>query len=74
MKGLPDNQEIALRFNEEEAMWLRFQQKRLARRLLEADSSLPGNILDRLDWTEAQRETRMTRAIAQTDRFPRESN
>jgi hypothetical protein len=60
MKRMPDSQEIALRFNEEEAIWLRFQQKRLTRRLLEADLPLLENIL----WMEAERETRVTRAIA----------
>ncbi len=47
MKWIPDSHELAFRFNEEEATLLRFQQKRPRRRLLEADSSLPGKMLDR---------------------------
>lgn len=70
MKRIPDSHEIARRFNEDESTWLRFQQKRLRRRLSEANSSLPENILDRLDWMEAERETQVTWAIAQTDRLP----
>lgn len=64
MMPISDTQELARRFNEEEAIWLRFQEKRLARYLLEADSPLPESILDHLDWLEAEREIRATRAVA----------
>jgi hypothetical protein len=64
MRPLSDTQEIARRFNEDEAIWQRFQQKRLTRRLAEAESLLPENILDCLDWMEAEREARVTRAVA----------
>lgn len=35
MTPISDTQEFARRFNEEEAIWQRFQRKRLTRRLLE---------------------------------------
>ena len=47
MTPISDTQEFARRFNEEEAIWRRFQEKRLARHLLEADSQMPESILDR---------------------------
>jgi hypothetical protein len=64
MTPISDTQEFARRFNEEEAIWQRFQEKRLTRRLLEADSPLPETVLDDLDWLEAEREIRTTRAVA----------
>jgi hypothetical protein len=65
MTTISDTQEFARHFNEEEAMWRWFQEKRLARHLLEAGSPLPESVLDRLDWLEAEREIRTTRAVAQ---------
>ena len=65
MTQISDTQELARRFNEEEAIWQRFQQKRLARRLPGGDSQLPESVLDSLDWLEAEREIRPTRAVAQ---------
>ena len=64
MTPISDTQEFALRFNEEEAIWQRFQEKRLTRRLLAADPPMPESILDHLDWLEAEREIRITRAVA----------
>jgi hypothetical protein len=64
MMPISDTQEFALRFNEEEAIWQRFQENRLTRRLREADSPLPESALDQLDWLEAEREIRTTRAVA----------
>jgi hypothetical protein len=67
MTPISDTQELTRRFNEEEAIWQRFQKKRLARHLLEADSPMPESILDQLDWLEAEREIQTTRAVAQTN-------
>ena len=64
MKPISDTQEIARQFNEQEAIWQRFHQKRLTRRLSETEFALPENILDDLDWMDAERETRVTRAVA----------
>ena len=66
MTLISDTQEFAHRFNEEEAIWRRFQEKRLARHLLEADSQMPESILDHFDWLEAERDIRTTRAVAMT--------
>jgi len=64
MTPISDTQEFARRFNQEEAIWRRFQEKRLARRSPRGDSHLPESVLDHLDWLEAEREIRTTRAVA----------
>jgi hypothetical protein len=64
MTPISDTQELALRFNEDEAIWQRFQEKRLTRHLARSDSPMPESILDHLDWLEAEREIRITRAVA----------
>ena len=58
-----DSQETARRFNEDEALWQCYQHKRALRRMLGSPSPLPQDILDYLDWREAQRECRTTRAV-----------
>jgi hypothetical protein len=67
MKLEPDIQEIANRFNEDEAIWQRYQQKRLVRRFSEYETALPETILDYVDWIEAEREVCVTWAVS---RFP----
>ena len=69
MTQISNTQEFALRFNEEEAIWQRFREKRLSRRVLEADSPLPESLLDQLDWLEAESEIRTTRAVAKRSAF-----
>jgi hypothetical protein len=56
-------QELVRQFNEDEAVWRCFRRKRLLRRLLSPLSMLPEEILDDLDWVEAEREVRPIRAI-----------
>ena len=51
------------RFNEDEAVWLLFEQKRTLRRLLRRGIPLLGEVLDHLDWIAAERECREIRAI-----------
>jgi hypothetical protein len=63
MKVMKETQEMARRFNEDEAVWRAFEHKRKLRRLLGSRTSLPEGILDYLDWREAERECRMVRAI-----------
>ncbi len=63
MKPSFDPQELARRFNEDEAVWRRYLQKRGLRRLLGSPSPLPEEVLDRLDWLEAERECRETRRV-----------
>jgi hypothetical protein len=64
MTPISDTQEFARRFNEEEAIWRRSQEKRLSRRSPGSDSQMPESILDYFDWLEAEREIRTTRAVA----------
>jgi hypothetical protein len=64
MTPISDTQESAGRFNEEEAIWLRCEEKRLMRRSSSSDPSLPESLLDRLDWLQAEREIRTTRVVA----------
>jgi hypothetical protein len=56
-------QELARRFNEDEAVWRRYQQKRRLRRTLGVRVPLPEEILDYLAWREAERECREKRYI-----------
>ena len=63
-KSISETQENARRFNEEEDIWRRYQEKRARRRLRGNDSGFPESLLDQLDWQEAERETRTARAVA----------
>lgn len=56
-----DPQQLARQFNEDEAVWRRYRQKRELRRLLGLQSPLPKQILDDLDRLEAEQECRETR-------------
>ena len=60
-----DAQELARAFNEEEAVWRSFAEKRLYHWLLHSSSLVPDDLLDALDWAEAEPEQRPVRAIAQ---------
>lgn len=69
MSLISNTQRFTRHFNEDEAIWQRFQRKRLARRLPSSDSLLPESVLDYLDWLEAEREIRTTRAVAKRSVF-----
>ncbi|GDY19063.1 hypothetical protein LBMAG56_04080 [Verrucomicrobiota bacterium] len=56
-------QELARRFNEDEAVWRCYEPKRAARQLPSARPSAAEDILDGLDWQAAERECRMVRAV-----------
>ena len=56
-------QELACRFNADEAVWRSYEQKRGSRRLLGKDSPLSEEVLDYLDWLEAERKRQETRCI-----------
>lgn len=60
---MTEAQELARRFNEDEAVWRCFEYKRALRRLLGSRTPLPEDVLDNLDWQEAERECRAVRAI-----------
>ena len=61
MKSPIDSQELACRFNEDEAVWRRYRQKRELRRLRSSPGQFPDEVLDRFDWLEAVKECRVTR-------------
>jgi hypothetical protein len=60
MKQVIDTSELVQRFNDDEAVWRRYEDKRELRRRLGFQSPLPEAILDYLDWLEAERECRRT--------------
>lgn len=53
-----DSQELASRFNEDEAVWHRYEKKRSLRRLPGSKTSIPEAVLNALDWLEAEQECR----------------
>ena len=63
MKTVFESQELARRFNEDEAVWQRFEQKRKLRQRFGPDSLLSEEIMDALDWLESERECRETRCV-----------
>lgn len=67
MNPILDAQELARRFNEDEAVWRSYERRRAARRLLAAPSPLLAEILDDLDWQAAEREGRQVRAVGAFD-------
>jgi len=66
MNSLADPQELARRFNEDEAVWRRYRQKRDLRRFRGGSSPLPEEVLDRLDWLEAEQECRERRYVGKS--------
>lgn len=63
MINIIDVQERARLFNEDEAVWWRYEQKRAIRRLLGPSPVVPEETRDAIDWREAEREIRQTRCI-----------
>jgi hypothetical protein len=61
-----DPQELARQFNEDEAVWRCYQERRKERRRrFRLRSCLGEKLLDQLDWVAAEREARPIRAIVQ---------
>jgi len=65
-----NSQELARRFNEDEAVWRRYEQKRAARRLPGSQLPLPEELWDALDWQAAERECREVRAVGFNNPLP----
>ena len=67
LKSIIDQPELIRRFDEDEAVWRCYQQKRRLRRILQRHlpkrSRRSAKTLDLLDWQAAERECRSTRAI-----------
>lgn len=58
MDQLVNPQELARRFNEDEAVWRAYESRRRLRRLNGTESLLWDEILAELDWIAAERECR----------------
>jgi hypothetical protein len=56
-------QELARRFNEDEAVWRCYERKRALRLRPGLPAALSEDILDDLDWLAAERACRMVRAV-----------
>jgi hypothetical protein len=63
MNVLNDPQQLACLFNADEAVWRRYLQRRGRRRSCGLPSLLPEEVLDRLDWLDAERECREIRCV-----------
>jgi hypothetical protein len=63
MNRMDEIRELARRFNEDEAVWRRFQKRRALRRLRRSGNRLPDDILDDFDWAAAERECRGARVV-----------
>jgi len=63
MKSFIGPQELAHQFNEDEAVWRCYEHKRGQRRSPGSSIRLPENVLDALDWLEAERECREKRYV-----------
>jgi hypothetical protein len=63
MRATANVHELVNRFNEDEAVWRRFEQKRTLRRLSEQGTPGAEQVLQELDRLAAERECRETRAI-----------
>jgi hypothetical protein len=63
MNLLSQAQELARRFNQDEAVQQDFEQRQACRALLGSPAPLSEAILDELDWIEALATCRQTRAI-----------
>jgi hypothetical protein len=63
MDPMATSQELARRFNEDEAVWQCYEYRRRLRLCLGVESLLPDEVLDELDRIEAERERREIRWI-----------
>lgn len=63
MKSFIGPQELARRFNEDEAVWRRYCLKRGLHRLRGSSLLFPEDFLDRLDWLESEGECRERRYV-----------
>ena len=59
-------EDLVRRFNEDEAVWRRYQERRQKRRSrFRLRSRIGEKFLDQVDWLAAERETRSARAIGE---------
>jgi hypothetical protein len=69
MDQLVNSQELARRFNEDEAVWQRYEKRRRLRLQHGNEFLLPNEILDELDWIEAERECHQIECVGKL--FPK---
>ncbi|MEP6741309.1 MAG: hypothetical protein ABJB61_02335 [bacterium] len=60
---MTDSQVMARRFNEDEAVQQSYEYRRRLRLLLGDKSQTPDDVLDEVDWIEAERECRESRCV-----------
>ncbi len=65
MKPFVDTQELARRFNEDEAVWRAYERLGQLRRRCGFPVSMPADILDWLDWLKAERVGRFIRCVGE---------
>jgi hypothetical protein len=63
MKPILDSQELACRFNEDEAVWKEYEYLRRLHRRFRLSTAIPNDLLDRIDWLTAERKHRVVRCI-----------
>ena len=63
MDELLNSQELARRFNEDEAVWRAYEKRRRLRTFVGMELLLLDEIVDELDWIAAERECRETRCV-----------
>jgi hypothetical protein len=63
MDQITDSQELARRFNEDEAVWQCYEYIRARRLLCGVDSVLSDEVQDALEWIEAEHQCRQTRSV-----------
>ena len=63
MNAMNESQELARRFNEDEAVWRCYERKRALRKCPGLCPPLQEEILDDLDWLAAEQECRVVRAV-----------
>ena len=63
MDEMTNSQELARRFNEDDAAWRAYENRRRQRLLKRVESLLSDAIVDELDWIEAEREARTIRCV-----------
>ncbi len=61
-----DTQELASRFNEDEAVWREYAYLRQLHHRLRLGTAVPTSFLDRIDWLMAERKHRVVRSIGRT--------
>jgi len=63
MKPFIDSQDLATRFNEEEAVWREYKSLRGLRHRFRQCAGIPDNLRDRIDWLTVERSHRVVRYI-----------